>query len=176
MAVTATKSLYEPAEVPACPSAKAVVEPLASVRPFAKLKVPTPLPGSGPGASAAPACTVVAPPTLPVLLVELADQDGTLLYIDPVDGRLLSKLDKSRRWNRWLSSGLHHWNFGWLYYRPVWDIWMLFWVGFGLVLSASSLVIGWRRLQKTFTPKKHRIQPATQLPDNAQEASVNVSN
>ena len=113
---------------------------------------------------------------LPVLLVELADQDGTLLYIDPVDGRLLSKLDKSRRWNRWLSSGLHHWNFGWLYYRPVWDIWMLFWVGFGLVLSASSLVIGWRRLQKTFTPKKHRIQPATQLPDNAQEASVNVSN
>jgi hypothetical protein len=93
---------------------------------------------------------------LPVLLIELADADSTRVYLDPLDGRLLSKLDYSRRWNRWLSSGLHHWNFGWLYYRPLWDIWMLFWIGFGLVLSVSSLVIGWRRLQKTFTPKKHK--------------------
>ena len=93
---------------------------------------------------------------LPVVLVKLADDDGTRFYLDPQDGRLISKLDQSRRVFRWLFSGLHHWDFGWLYYRPVWDIWMLTWVGFGLVLGTSSLVIGWKRLKKTFSPKKKR--------------------
>lgn len=91
---------------------------------------------------------------LPVVVAELGDEAGTRLYLDPQDGRILAKLDTSRRVYRWLYSGLHHWDFGWLYFRPIWDVWMLTWVGFGLVLGGSSLVIGWRRLKKTFTPKK----------------------
>lgn len=91
---------------------------------------------------------------LPVVAIQLADATGTRLYIDPQDGRLLAKLDQSRRVFRWLYSALHHWDFGWLYYRPLWDVWMLTWVGFGLVLATSSLVIAWRRLKKTFSPKK----------------------
>jgi|GEM_PF-360360 len=91
---------------------------------------------------------------LPVLLVTLADDAGTRFYLDPQDGKLLAKLDRSGRVLRWLYSGLHHWDFGWLYYRPIWDFWMLIWVSFGLVLGTSSLVVGWRRLKQTFTPKK----------------------
>jgi hypothetical protein len=91
---------------------------------------------------------------LPVVLVTLADESGTRFYLDPQDGKLISKLDRSGRAMRWLFSGLHYWDFGWLYYRPIWDIWMLIWVSFGLVLGGSSLVIGWRRLKQTFTPKK----------------------
>lgn len=95
---------------------------------------------------------------LPVLLVKMADDTGTLFYLDPQDGRLLAKLDRSRRVFRWLYSGLHHWDFGWLYQRPIWDAWMLIWVSFGLVLGASSLVVGWRRLKQTFLPKKKAVR------------------
>jgi uncharacterized iron-regulated membrane protein len=91
---------------------------------------------------------------LPVLLVKMADDTGTRFYLDPQDGRLLAKLDRSGRVLRWLYSGLHHWDFGWLYQRPIWDAWMLIWVSFGLVLGTSSLVVGWRRLKQTFSPKK----------------------
>jgi uncharacterized iron-regulated membrane protein len=95
---------------------------------------------------------------LPVLLVQMADEAGTRFYLDPLDGRLLSRVDKSGRVMRWLYSGLHHWDFGWLYLRPIWDVWMLIWVSFGLVLGTSSLVVGWRLLVKTFTPKKRSIR------------------
>lgn len=94
---------------------------------------------------------------LPVLKVELADQAGTHFYLDPQDGRLLAKLDSSRRLFRWVYTAIHHWDFGWLYYRPVWDVWMLTWIGFGLVLGLSSVILGWRRLKVTVLPKK---QPA----------------
>ena len=91
---------------------------------------------------------------LPVLQVKLADEAGTYFYLDPQEGRVLAKVDRSRRVFRWLYSALHHWDFGWIYYRPLWDIWMLTWVSLGLVLGATSLVIGWKLLKKTFTPKK----------------------
>jgi hypothetical protein len=95
---------------------------------------------------------------LPVLRVQLADDAGTRFYLDPQDGRLLARLDRSGRVLRWLYSGLHHWDFGWLYHRPIWDVWMLIWVSFGLVLGGSSLVVGWRLLKKTFVPKKRAIR------------------
>lgn len=91
---------------------------------------------------------------LPVQLAKLGDDSGTLVYLDPQDGRLIAKYDRSRRVFRWLYSALHHWDFGWLYYRPIWDVWMLAWISFGLVLGASSVVIGWRRLKKSLAPKK----------------------
>jgi hypothetical protein len=99
---------------------------------------------------------------LPAYLAKLADDSGTLIYLDPQDGRLIGKFDRSRRVFRWLYSALHHWDFGWLYYRPIWDVWMLAWISFGLVLGASSLVIGWRRLKKSFAPKKQAVPRAVQ--------------
>jgi hypothetical protein len=99
---------------------------------------------------------------LPVHLAKLADESGTLIYLDPQDGRLIGKFDRSRRVFRWLYSALHHWDFGWLYYRPIWDVWMLAWISFGLVLGASSVVVGWRRLKKSFAPKKQAVPRTVQ--------------
>jgi hypothetical protein len=94
---------------------------------------------------------------LPVLQVKLADEAGTYYYLDPQEGRVLAKVDRSRRVFRWLYSALHHWDFGWVYHRPIWDLWMLTWVLLGLVLGSTSLVMGWKLLKKTFAPKKKRV-------------------
>lgn len=89
---------------------------------------------------------------LPALKVEIDDEAGSVFYLDPLDGRLLLRTDQSRRAFRWLFSALHHWDIGWLYQRPLWDGWMLAGVLLGLVLSVSSLVVGWKRLRFTFRP------------------------
>lgn len=93
---------------------------------------------------------------LPVVRVDLDDEVGTRFYLDPQDGRLLLRQDNSRRAYRWLFNALHYWDIGSLYVRPAWDAWMLLWIGFGLVLSVSSLFIGWKRLKVTFRPKNKR--------------------
>jgi uncharacterized iron-regulated membrane protein len=56
---------------------------------------------------------------LPVLRADVADADGTSIYIDPRDGRVVLKLDNSRRVYRWLFSAVHRWDIGWLYARPL---------------------------------------------------------
>jgi uncharacterized iron-regulated membrane protein len=94
---------------------------------------------------------------LPVLRVDLADEAATRLYIDPQDGQLLLKQDASRRTYRWLYSALHHWDFGWLYRRPVWDAWMLPLVLMGVVLGGTAVVLGWKRLRLEYrTAQKKR--------------------
>jgi len=93
---------------------------------------------------------------LPVVRVDLDDEVGTRFYLDPQDGRLLLRQDNSRRAYRWLFNALHYWDIGFLYVRPAWDAWMLLWIGFGLVLSVSSLFIGWKRLKVTFKPKNKK--------------------
>lgn len=93
---------------------------------------------------------------LPILRVEFSDSAKTNLYLDPQSGRLLSKQDSSRRVYRWLYSALHHWDFGWLQLRPLWDAWMLPLVGMGIVLGGTSVVLGWKRLQVEFKPKKKK--------------------
>ncbi len=86
---------------------------------------------------------------LPILRVDFADAGRTSLYINPEDGRLITKMDTSRRAYRWLYTALHHWDFGWLRERPLWFAWMTTWIAFGLALSISSVVLGWRRLRRT---------------------------
>lgn len=106
---------------------------------------------------------------LPVLKVSLDDPAATRFYLDPQDGRLLLRQDQSRRIYRWLWSALHHWDFGWLYQRPIWDSWMLCWVGFGLVLSVSAVVLGWRRLGTTFRRKGKKLAKPVGRPALATE-------
>lgn len=107
---------------------------------------------------------------LPVLRIELDDAAATRFYLDPQDGRLLLRQDNSRRAYRWLFNALHYWDIGWLYQRPAWDAWMLVWIAFGLVLSVSSVVIGWKRLGITFKPKKQGRQAAQPAPALATES------
>ena len=102
---------------------------------------------------------------LPVLRVELDDSAGTRLYIDPLDGRVLTQQDRSRRIYRWLYSALHHWDFGWLYHRPVWDAWMLPWILMGIVLGGTSVVLGFKRLKlewQTFRKRQNKRRQAAQ--------------
>jgi uncharacterized iron-regulated membrane protein len=87
---------------------------------------------------------------LPVLRVDLVDAGRTSLYVDPADGRLLAKFDSSRRAYRWLYSAVHHWDFGWFHERWLWNAWMAIWIAFGVALSASAVVLAWRRLRRTF--------------------------
>ncbi len=49
---------------------------------------------------------------------------------------------------------------------------MLIWVGFGLVLGGSSLVIGWRRLKKTLAPKKHKVRQPQIIGELVTESST----
>jgi len=100
---------------------------------------------------------------LPVWRVELQDKAATRLYIDPQDGRLVLKQDQSRRVFRWAFSALHHWDFGWIVQRPLWDVWMVSWILFGVVLSISSVVLGWKRLRHTFRSKKRQGSKTGQL-------------
>lgn len=95
---------------------------------------------------------------LPVLRVNLADAAGTRLYLDPQNGRLLARLDGSRRAYRWLFSALHHWDFGPLYWRPLWDGWMLTWVLLGLALAGTSVVLGCKRLRSEYLSLKRAAQ------------------
>ncbi|MDR1887951.1 MAG: PepSY domain-containing protein [Zoogloeaceae bacterium] len=87
---------------------------------------------------------------LPALRVKLEDSAATHVYLDPLDGRMLLRTDASRRQYRWLFSALHHWDIPGLYRRPFWDVWMLVWLSFGLVLGVSSVVLGVKRLKVTF--------------------------
>ena len=104
---------------------------------------------------------------LPVLRVDLGDAAATRLYIDPDDGRILLKADSSRRAYRWLFTALHHWDFGWLAWRPAWLGWMLISVSLGLGLAVSALVLAWRRLQLTW-----RAQIAARSAKLAQQAGT----
>ena len=58
----------------------------------------------------------------PVYRVVLADADSTRYYIDAATGRLLQKVDSSRRWYRWLFEGMHRFDFTEVMrQRPLWD-------------------------------------------------------
>ena len=85
---------------------------------------------------------------LPVWRVQLADPGRTLAYVDPVDGRLLARLDASRRVYRWVFSAVHRWDLPGLYQRPIWDLWQLTWIGWGLALGLTSVVLAWRWLRR----------------------------
>lgn len=86
---------------------------------------------------------------LPVLRIDFGDAGHTRLYVDPLDGRVVAKFDRSRQIYRWLFSALHSWDIGWLYRRPLWDGWMVPWLLLGIVLSVTSFVVGWKRLART---------------------------
>jgi len=88
---------------------------------------------------------------LPVLRAMFDDVDGTWLHIEPHTGQILGKMDVSSRADRWLFNALHTLDFRFLIdFRPAWDIvvWTLSLTG--LIISASGVVIGWRRLSKSF--------------------------
>jgi hypothetical protein len=68
--------------------------------------------------------------------------------IDGADGRVLQRLDSSRRAYRWLYSALHTLDFPVLLAHPrLRDVLIVGLCTLGLVFSITGIVIGWRRLR-----------------------------
>jgi len=84
---------------------------------------------------------------LPVLRVVFDDPQATWVHVDATTGLVLGRLDRGGRASRWLFSMLHSWD--WLpllQRRPLWDALLLLLSAGGVILSLTSVVIGWRRL------------------------------
>jgi uncharacterized iron-regulated membrane protein len=86
---------------------------------------------------------------MPVLRAGFDDDAHTWFHIDPTTGDILGRTDDSRRTYRWLFNALHSLDFPLLLrYRPAWDAMMWLLLLPGLIVSASGIVIGWRRLRQ----------------------------
>lgn len=84
---------------------------------------------------------------LPVLRVMFGDPHATWVHIDPHTGSVLGRTDSHRRASRWLFGMLHSWD--WLpllQRRPLWDGVLIVLSLGGVLMSATGVVIGWRRL------------------------------
>ena len=85
---------------------------------------------------------------LPVLRFIFDDADRTWIHIDPQTGQVLRWLTHGDRIDRWMFNALHSLDFHWLLaHRPAWDVVMWVLSLAGIVISISSVVIGWRRLR-----------------------------
>lgn len=72
--------------------------------------------------------------------------------IDGADGRVLQRLDASRRAYRWFYGALHTLDFPILMAHPFWrDVLIVGLCALGLVFSITGIVIGWRRLRLSVT-------------------------
>jgi hypothetical protein len=86
---------------------------------------------------------------LPVLRVDFSDPHATTIYLDPATGAIVGRLDTAGRWKRWLFAFLHSFD-AWplLAARPLWDGLLIVASIAGLIISATGVVLGWRRLQR----------------------------
>ena len=101
---------------------------------------------------------------LPVLRLVFDDPHATWVHLDPHTGAVLGHIDSGKRASRWLFAMLHSWD--WLPLlerRPLWDIVLIVLSLGGFLLSATGVVIGWRRLGK----KLRRAPPVTAPRDAA---------
>ena len=84
---------------------------------------------------------------LPVVLVELDDEEHSRFYVDPKSARVVGGYSASSFIDRWLYHGLHSMNFPWLYnYRPAWDIIVIAFMAGGTALAGTSLMLAWQVL------------------------------
>lgn len=85
---------------------------------------------------------------LPVLRFIFNDPDRTWIHVDPRTGQVLNWMRHTDRMDRWLFNALHSLDFRLLLaHRPAWDVVMWLLSLAGIVISITSVVIGWRRLR-----------------------------
>ncbi len=89
---------------------------------------------------------------LPALRVKFDDPARTWLYIDPQRASIVARYERSGRIDRWLYQGLHHLDFPFLWpFRPAWDIVTIILLAGGILLSATAVLAGYRRLRIVFS-------------------------
>ena len=87
---------------------------------------------------------------LPVIFVQLSNQENSTYYIDPKTARIVQGYNSHARWNRWLYHGLHSMDLPWLYnHRPIWDIIVLIFLIGGAALCITSLLLAWSVVRRT---------------------------
>jgi len=102
---------------------------------------------------------------LPVLRVRYHDPVGTWLYFDPGRGAVVRKEERLSRVERWLYHGLHSLDFPFLYYRrPLWDVVTIALSLGGILLSATTLLPGWRRVRARLFRTEHRRRTSRPSP------------
>ena len=95
---------------------------------------------------------------LPIFRVRYIDAPRTWLYFDPRNGEIARKEERLSRLNRWLYHGLHSLDFPFLYYlRPLWDIIVVVLSLGGLVLSLSTMPVGWHRLRRLYGSRRRYV-------------------
>ena len=95
-----------------------------------------------------------APRPLPVLRLEYDDPSATWLHIDLATGKILDRLDQSRRAYRFWFNALHSHDLPWMLDRPgLRRTWMLILCGAGFLFSCTGVLLAGRRLR--------RVRPAT---------------
>jgi len=84
---------------------------------------------------------------LPVLRIRFDDPMSTWYYVDPLEARIVSRVHRDSRVERWLFSGLHSLDFGfWYARRPLWDVAMISLSLGALLTSLIGMFLGLRRL------------------------------
>jgi hypothetical protein len=84
---------------------------------------------------------------LPVARATFAD--GEWYYIDPANGRIVKRLAAANRSQRWLYQGLHSMDFPVLLDRPgLRNILITVFLFFGIGISATGVILGWRRFSR----------------------------
>jgi len=79
------------------------------------------------------------------------DDESSWFDIDLNSGQLIQRHTGQSRLYRWLYNGLHSLDFQYLLARrPLWDLLLLTLNVLGLLLSATAILIGWRRLLRSF--------------------------
>jgi hypothetical protein len=85
---------------------------------------------------------------LPVLRLIFDDPSSTWLHIAPQTGELLARSGSGSRTYRWLFSALHSFDVPLLLsWRPLRDGLMWLFSAFGLAVSITGIVIGWKYLR-----------------------------
>ncbi|MGX7708813.1 PepSY domain-containing protein [Methylobacterium sp. Gmos1] len=88
-------------------------------------------------------------PTLPTLRLAFDDPAATWFHVDPATGAILGRTDRSGRANRWLFDALHTLDAGPLAQSPAARLAAIVAASaLGLVIAASGVVLGWRRLRR----------------------------
>jgi len=86
-----------------------------------------------------------------VIRLEYTDSHRTTIYVDSVTGGLIRRHTRVSRLYRWLYHGLHSFDFAPLWpRRPLWDTVMLSLLSGGLGLSLTGVVLGVKRIRKSF--------------------------
>lgn len=87
---------------------------------------------------------------LPVLRAVFADPERSWFHVDLETGQVVNRMTATDRVARWLYNGLHSLDLAWLFQRrPLWDVVVIVLCAIGVVFSATSVWIGWRRLARS---------------------------